>query len=505
MMTAAPDPPLAAAETVSPDHAQIIRLLDDAPMRLPHYLAWARASGGTLITGLAVFMLGISMPLLVRDLALSPLQTGLVAAALFAGGVPGGALGGWLADRIGRKPVFLLDMGLLAVAAMVSALTWDAWLLIAAQCVVGMGAGMDFPVSGSYVAECMPHRKRSRVLVATIACQALGLLLAALLAMALLHLAPSIEAWRWFLGMEALVAVLFLLVRLNMAESPRWLMGQGRNREAAHMLARFVPVDRRQLEAMASRLGDAVHFVARVPHTKKSLGYAELFHPAYLRSTLLCTVPWFLMDIATYGVGLFTALLLAGLHFEGPHLPLVQQVAALARGTGLIDLFWLLGFVLGLWAVARYGRIRMQVTGFAGMVAGMLVLWVSTLLAGGAGQHIALVFTGFMVFNLFMNMGPNSTTFILPTELYPTQLRATGSGFAAAISKIGATVGVLTLPLIESAWGVPAVLTLMALVSLLGLASTWAFGIYGHGLTLEEHQTRILPLHRHAATTSDFS
>ncbi|EQD62646.1 metabolite transport protein, partial [mine drainage metagenome] len=69
-----------------------------------------------------------------------------------------------------------------------------------------------------------------------------------------------------------------------MAESPRWLMGQGRNREAAHMLARFVPVDRQQLEAMTSRLGDAVHFVARVPHTKKSLGYAELFHPAYLRS-----------------------------------------------------------------------------------------------------------------------------------------------------------------------------------------------------------------------------
>ncbi|MHB8311373.1 MFS transporter [Metallibacterium sp.] len=504
-MTAAPDRPLAAAGTVSPDHAQIIHLLDDAPMRLPHYLAWALSSGGTLITGLAVFMLGISMPLLVHDLALSPLQTGLVAAALFAGGVPGGALGGWLADRIGRKPVFLLDMGLLALAAVVSALTWNAWLLIAAQFAVGMGSGMDFPVSGSYVAECMPHRKRSRMLVATIACQALGLSLAALLAMVLLHLTPSVEAWHWFLGTEALVAVLFLLARLNMAESPRWLMGQGRNREAVHMLARFVSVDQQQLESIASRLGDAVHFVARVPRMKKSLGYAELFHPAYLRSTLLCTVPWFLMDIATYGVGLFTALLLAGLHFDGAHLPLVQQVAALTRGAGLIDLFWLVGFLLGLWAVARFGRIRMQLAGFAGMLAGMGVLWVSTLLVGSAGQHIVLVFSGFVVFNLFMNMGPNSTTFILPTELYPTQLRATGAGFAAAVSKLGATLGVLALPLIESAWGVPAVLALMALISLLGLLSTWALGMYGHGLTLEQHQTRILPTRRRAGITSEFS
>lgn len=504
MMPATPQR-LAAADGVSADHAQIIQLLDEAPMRLPHYLAWALSTGGTLMTGLAVFMLGISMPLLVHDFGLSPLQAGLVAAALFAGGIPGSALGGRLADRIGRKPVFLMDMGLLALAAMVSALAWDAWLLVAAQCVVGMAVGMDFPTSGSYVAECMPHRKRSHMLVATIGCQALGLLLAALLAISLLHLAPSTEVWRWFLGMQALVAMLFLLARLNMAESPRWLMGQGRNREAVHMLARLIPADRQQLEAMASRLGDAVHFVARVPRTEKSLGYAALFHPAYLRSTLLSTVPWFLMDIATYGVGLFTALLLAELHLGGTHLPLVQQVAALARGTGLIDVFWLLGFALGLWAVARFGRIRMQLTGFAGMVAGMLVLWVSTLLPGGAGQHTALVFMGFMVFNLFMNMGPNSTTFILPTELYPTQLRATGSGFAAAVSRLGATASVLTLPLIESAWGVSAVLGLVALVSLLGLFTTWAFGIYGHGLTLEQHQTGTLPQRRRAATATSFS
>ena len=473
-----------------PDHEQMIRLLDAAPMRRQHYVAWALASGGTLIDGVSVFMLGAALPLLTHDLRLSALPTGLLAAALVAGAVVGAAAGGRLADRLGRKAVFLFDMVVVALAAAVSALTGSAATLIVAQMLVGVGIGMDFPVSGSYVAECTPHGWRSRMMVATIACQAAGLLLAALLATALLSGAPSAWVWRWFFAAEVVMATLFLLARLTLPESPRWLMGQGRNREAVHALARFVVVDRQALESMAARLGDTVHYVARVPRAAQPLGFLTLFHPAYLRRTLLSTVPWFFMDIATYSVGLFTAVLLSELHASGAHLPLVERVAALVRGTGLIDTLLLIGFALGMWAVNRYGRIRMQLAGFAGMTLGMGFLLLGTALFphGGRAYELA-VFGGFMAFNLFMNVGPNSTTFILPTELYPTQLRATGAGFAAAVAKLGATVGVFTLPLVKAALGVAAVLGLLVLVSALGLVSTWAFGLYGRGLTLEEHQT----------------
>lgn len=493
-MTAATEAPIGdVPPAVHPDHAQIITLLDGAPLHLPHYVAWGLSSGGTLLDGLSVFMLGMAIPLLGVDLGLTPLQTGLLGAALVAGAIAGAGVGGRMADRLGRKSVFLLDMLLLAAAAGASALSWNAWGLVAAQLAVGVAVGMDFPVSGSYVAECMPHNRRSQMMVATIACQSIGLLVAALLCMALLHLAADIGVWRWFFASEAVVAVLFLLGRLNMPESPRWLMGQGRNLEAVHMLGRFVPADRRLLDRMAARLGSTVHFVARVPQSGKPIGYATLFHPAYVRSTLLSTVPWFLMDIATYGVGLFTAVLLAELHVSGSGLPLVSQVAALARGTGLIDVFLVLGFVIGIWTVSRFGRIRMQLIGFAGMAVGMALLWLSAVQPGGAASHVLWVFGGFVVFNLFMNMGPNSTTYILPTELYPTQLRATGAGFAAAVAKVGATLGVFALPLVKAELGVPAVLAITAGISVLGLLATWAFGMYGHGLTLEQHQTQLLP------------
>lgn len=477
------------SKTVDPDYQQIIELLDNAPLRRQHYWAWALASGGTLLDGFSVFMLGIALPLLSNTLALTSVQTGLLGAALVAGAALGAALGGRLADRLGRKTVFLLDMLLLIPAAAISALIQNAWGLLAAQAVVGVAIGMDFPVSGSYVAECMPHRQRGRMMVATIASQAVGMLLAAVLALILLHLVNYGTVWRWFFGTEAAVAAAFLLMRLRLPESPRWLMGQGHNQEAVRMLQRFVPAGDRELAGIGARLGQAGHFVARVPQTTGALDVATLFHVAYLRRTLLSTLPWFLMDFATYGVGLFTAVLLSAMHFDATATSPMARTTALVRGSGMVDFFLLLGFLLAMWAVPRYGRIRMQMVGFTGMTAGMGILLVSALLMGGVSEHTVLVVVGFTVFNLFMNMGPNSTTYILPAELFPTQLRATASGYATACTKAGATLGVFTLPLIRSSFGVPAVLALVLLVSVLGLASTWLFRIEGHWLTLEEQQS----------------
>jgi putative MFS transporter len=135
----------------------------------------------------------------------------------------------------------------------------------------------------------------------------------------------------------------------------------------------------------------------------------------------------------------------------------------------------LLGFLLGIWAVPRFGRIRMQAIGFASMAFGMLLLMIAVQLSNSS-LHIPLVFAGFIVFNLLMNAGPNSTTFTLAPILFPTQLRATASGFAAGVAKIGATLGVFVLPILKGKFGVPAVLGMMATVSVLGLVVTLVFG-----------------------------
>jgi MFS transporter, putative metabolite transport protein len=117
----------------------------------------------------------------------------------------------------------------------------------------------------------------------------------------------------------------------------------------------------------------------------------------------------------------------------------------------------------------------MQAIGFAGMTLGMLIL-MSAVHLSSSGLHIPLVFAGFILFNLLMNAGPNSTTFTLAPILFPTQLRATASGFAAAVAKIGASFGVFVLPILKDKFGVPAVLGMVVAVSVLGLVVTLVFG-----------------------------
>src|SRR5213595_1033911 len=198
---------------------------------------------------------------------------------------------------------------------------------------------------------------------------------------------------------------------------------------------------------------------------------ATLFSPRYQARTALVTIPWFLMDIATYGVGLFTPVILGSIEISGRTRGLVAHDLALAEGSGIIDLFLLFGFLLGIWSVPRFGRIRMQAIGFGCMAGGMLILMTAVQLSSSS-LHIPLVFAGFILFNLLMNAGPNATTFTLAPILFPTQLRATASGFAAGVAKIGATFGVFVLPIVKGKFGVPAVLGMVAAVSVLGLVIT---------------------------------
>jgi putative MFS transporter len=181
------------------------------------------------------------------------------------------------------------------------------------------------------------------------------------------------------------------------------------------------------------------------------------------------------MDVAMYGVGLFTPTILGAIEISGRTHGLGTRDFALAEGSAVIDLFLLIGFLLGVWMVPRFGRIRMQAIGFAGMAAGMLILLAAVGLTN-SNLHIPMVFAGFILFNLLTNAGPNSTTFTLAPILFPTQLRGTAGGFAAGVAKLGATLGVFLLPIVKEKFGVPSVLGIVSAVSLLGLVVTLILG-----------------------------
>ncbi|PYL26210.1 MAG: MFS transporter [Verrucomicrobia bacterium] len=459
-------------EVTSPQRLTL--LLDESPLKPIQRWLWVLSTGGTLLDGFVIFALGVAMPLIIAEFHIKSGVVGLIGAALVLGAVFGAGFGGPVADHLGRKRLMLADMIIICAGAATSALANGPTMLFVGQFLVGVGVGIDFPVSSSYISEVLPKRSRARMMVATIACQSVGMLLAGAITLLLLKNVSIAQNWRFFLATEGIIALLFLLLRLSEPDSPHWFMTRGKFAEAAQAFIRIMPEQREAVLQLIPQSRENQSLVNSVAQAKPP-GIAILFSRAYRARTVLVAVPWFLMDIATYGVGLFTPIILGAINISGRARGLITHDLAAARGSAAIDLFLLFGFLLGIWAVPRFGRIRMQAIGFGSMAVGMLILMTAVQLSNSS-LHIPLVFAGFILFNLLMNAGPNATTFTLAPILFPTQLRATASGFAASVAKIGATFGVFVLPILKGNFGVPGVLGMVAAVSVLGLIVTLVFG-----------------------------
>src|SRR5882724_4343787 len=325
---------------------RLTALLDDSPLKPIQRWLWVLSTGGTLLDGFVIFILGVTMPLIIAEFRFTPDVVGLVGASLVFGAVFGAGLGGPLADHLGRKKLMLADMIIIGTGAATSALANGFPLLFIGQLLVGVGVGIDFPASSSYVSEVLLKRSRARMMVATIACQSVGMLLATVIALFLLKNVHSAQTWRLFLAIEGIIALLFFLLRLSEPDSPHWLMTRGRFPEAAQAFLRIMPEQREAVLQITSDSGNQ-NLASTIAHARMP-GLRILFSRTFRARTVLVAVPWFLMDIATYGVGLFTPVILGAVDISGRGGGAITHDLVVAKGSSAIDLFLLFGFIVGI-------------------------------------------------------------------------------------------------------------------------------------------------------------
>ena len=456
------------------------RALEETRLRGLHWRVWWLSAMGVFLDGFDLFVIGVALPLIAREFAPNPFITGLIGASAVLGSVLGGFLGGCFTDRYGRKSLYLVDLGFFIVFGLLSAASWDVWSLILFRFLLGVGVGVDYPICASYVSEFMPSRIRGKMLIGAFSFQAVGMLSGAVAGVIILHLFPDSGAWRWMLGAGVVPAVIVLEMRTTVPESPRWLIDKGEFKKAGEIIARIVPELRDRVDAIVADTR------ARSRQAQKTvMGYGHLLKKQYLRRTILAVVPWFLMDIATYGIGLFTPTILAIITYDNETNFILKDLAA-TRGAAYLDIFLIIGFLLNIWLVDRWGRIRLQILGFGGMALGLLILSAATGTAGDGRASLYLVILGFVLFNLLMNMGPNATTFILPAELFPTSMRASVHGIATSAAKLGAALGIFLLPILKADAGIPVTLLVVAAAAVLGLIVTALFRINTTGRSLED-------------------
>ncbi len=460
------------------------KALDNATMTGLHKRFWLLAGLGIMLDGFDFFIIGVANPLIAADFGATDWQKGLVSAAAIVGAIFGAAVLGPLGDKIGRRRIFKYDLWMFVVFSVACMVAPDLWTLIGARFLLGIAVGLDYPIAASYLAEILPKRNRGRWLVSAFSLQAVGMLLGALVGVAVLLIAPDVSSWRWMLGFGIVPALVIILLRRSVPESPRWLAQNGHEAEAIAVTESLTGVPVKVTDKDREHREESGHGI-------KALYQPALFKKDMLRRTTFTSLPWFLMDIATYGVGIFTPTLLAALALAGPDATFMADDIASTEGTAMLDIFLVLGFVVAILTVERLGRIRLQTMGFAFMVVALILLGIATALPGGGDSHLWLVFLGFALFNFFMNAGPNATTYALPAEIFPSDIRAAGHGFAAGMAKLGAAIGVFFFPILMAGIGEAALLFLLAGLCAIALIVTVVLRIEPAGKSLDELSGRV--------------
>jgi MFS transporter, putative metabolite transport protein len=276
-------------------------------------------------------------------------------------------------------------------------------------------------------------------------------------------------------------ALLVIAGRLSITESPHWLVARGRSGEAEDQVERLLK--REPPYPSNVQLGTDRRLSAELRPS-----YRILFENGNRRATILASIPWFLQDLGTYGIDIFTPTILAAwIGHKTAHVrnlsDLINNELLAAKGAALIDLLLIVGIICAVLLTDKVGRISLQVVGFIGCAAGLLLASFSTSYVGEA--QTALIFLGFMLFNFRTNLGPNAQTYLLAGEVFPTRIRGMGAGFATAFAKIGAVTTAFLFPILLADIGTRALLYILVATSLIGAAITWWFRIETTGVNLE--------------------
>ncbi len=215
--------------------------LDRLPWSRWHWRVVSALGIAWILDGLEVTLVGSVSGVLAHPdtLNLSAVQIGLAGSGYVGGAVVGALYCGRLADRLGRKRLFLITLAVYLVATLATAFTFDFYSFLFCRWLTGVGIGGEYAAINSAIDELIPARVRGRVNLAINGSFWVGAALGAALSLVLLdpHLFDPDIGWRIGFGLGALLAIAILYVRRHVPESPRWMLMHGHQDEAERVVA----------------------------------------------------------------------------------------------------------------------------------------------------------------------------------------------------------------------------------------------------------------------------
>jgi putative MFS transporter len=411
-------------------------------------------------------VLAFLLPVLRTQWSLSSVQTGVLGSGTFIGYFLGAMLAGILGDLIGRRRVMMYALVIYCVASLASATAHDWPFFLATRIVAGLGTGAESAIVAPFLSEFVARRYRGAFTGSLAGFFSFGFVAAALLGYLVIPLAPN--AWRVVMVITALPIVMLLWWRRALPESPRWLVARGRHAEAEVIVARAeaeliaAGVKLEPLPAAEAEVPIAVERASVVANVK------ALWSRKLARITTMTWLMWLSITFSYYAF--FTWI---------PSL-LVQNGMTITRSFSyslVIYIAQMPGYFSGAWLNEKIGR---QATIASYMVLGGVSALGLALTRSDAGIMLSGVLLSF-----FMN-GTYAGVYAYTPEVFPTDVRATGTGLASSIGRLGAIAAPILVGYVYPRLGFPGVFGATTFVLLIGAAAVVLMGVPTRGRSLED-------------------
>ncbi|KAF4039532.1 Sugar (and other) transporter [Phytophthora infestans] len=406
-----------------------------------------------------------------------------VSAAAIIGAVIGQLLFGFLGDVFGRKVNMIATCVLLIVGSILCTVAYGGsgsstlWFLVVARIILGIGIGGEYPLAASSSAEDSTNSAERNTRVATtFSLQGVGQVVAAILGNLLVEALADGKpgensdsrletVWRLLFAIGCIPAIVICYYRITAEETEAYRANQERS-----------------------------NAVTRVGAEKKARISFILRH--YWVSLLGTAGTWFLFDIIYYAQNLFSASILSVIGVKNSSL---QQVTTM---NAFVALLALPGYYVAIYFINSLGRKKMALQGF--FLIGVLCLILAIFWDDLQDQTVLfIVLYGLTLF--FANFGPNTATFVLPTEMYPTPIRSTCHGISAACGRGGAAIGSFGFSIWVSneSFGYDGAFYTFCAIAFVSIPLTW-FCVFDNNVPIEETDAEFYrKLHGEDAFTRD--
>jgi len=411
------------------------------------------------------------------------LALGYLVSGASLGAAAGAILAGPAADRFGRKTLLVVDAGIYAVGAILSAVTPDAEVLLAARTLIGMAIGADSAIATAYIAEYAPKARRGALTMLQQWMITVGILVAYIVALIIFSAFPASAAsvgWRLVLGLGAVPALIGLVLRTQMPESPRWLLRHGKYEQVRKAMAILGVSD-----VSDADVRNAAVVIERAEAVVGRAGWRAVWTKGVRRALVVVCVFFIFQQITGINVPLYYGPHLLGPIFSGPHATLVATTVAGVEVTAIMTSVNVAATYLGFRWIDKFGRRKLAMGGYVGMIISALVAAIGLGLLSGTAR-LVVIMVGLDFFIASFAVGVGGTGWTLQGEVFPTAVRGQAAAIAAAVDWLANFALIEIFPVWQSAISLAGVIVCFAALALAAIAFVYWFLPETKGLPVEE-------------------